>query len=48
MSIRDDLEYYLDRKPTNAEIAEASDWQDSNPGVSLSEYVEVMIEIGAL
>jgi hypothetical protein len=43
-----DLEYYLDRKPTFAEIAEAEEWQQDHPGSALSEYVEAMIEIGAL
>jgi hypothetical protein len=46
--IAQDLEYYLDRKPTFAEIAEAEEWQQDHPGSSLSEYVEAMIEIGAL
>jgi hypothetical protein len=43
-----DLEYYLDRKPTHEEIAEAEEWQMDNPGSNLSEYVDAMIEIGAL
>jgi len=43
-----DLEYYLSRKPTSEEIAEADEWQQNNPGVGLSEWVDAMIEIGAL
>ena len=48
MDIAKDLEYYLDRKPTNEEILEAEEWQTYNPGANLSEWVEAMIEIGAL
>lgn len=48
MSIAADLEYYLDRKPTNDEVVEAEEWQQDHPGASLSEYVDAMIEIGAL
>jgi hypothetical protein len=43
-----DLEYYLDRKPTSEEIQEADDWLLENPGANLSEWVSAMIEIGAL
>lgn len=43
-----DLEYYLDRKPTAEEIAEADEWRTYNPGANLSEWVDAMIEIGAL
>jgi len=43
-----ELTYYLDRKPTFAEIAEAEEWQQDHPGTNLAEYVEAMIEIGAL
>jgi len=43
-----DLEYYLSRKPTSEEIAGADEWQQNNPGVGLSEWVDAMIEIGAL
>ncbi len=48
MSIADDLEYYLDRKPTCDEIADAEEWQTYNPGSSLAEYVDAMHEIGGL
>jgi hypothetical protein len=48
VNIANDLEYYLDRKPTAGEIAEAEEWQQDHPGVNLSEYVAAMIEIGAL
>ena len=48
MDIAKDLEYYLDRKPTNEEISEAEEWQTYNPGANLSEWVDAMIEIGAL
>jgi hypothetical protein len=41
------LEYYLDRKPTGQEVADAEEWQQDHPGVDLSEYVDAMIEIGA-
>jgi hypothetical protein len=43
-----DLEYYMDRTPTNEEILEADEWQQDHPGSSLAEYVEAMREIGAL
>jgi hypothetical protein len=46
--IVDDLTYYLDRKPTSDEVAEAEEWQQDHPGVNLSEWVDAMIEIGAL
>ena len=48
MNIADELLYYLDRKPTAEEIAEAEEWQTYNPGTGLNEWVEAMIEIGAL
>lgn len=48
MNLAADLEYYLERKPTSAEIEEAEEWQQDHPGSNLSEYVEAMIEIGAL
>lgn len=48
MSAANELEYYIERKPTNDEIAEADDWLRENPGGDLSEYVAAMIEIGAL
>lgn len=48
MSTAHDLEYYLDRKPTAEEIQEADEWQQDHPGVNLSEWVDAMIEIGAL
>ena len=48
MNIALDLEYYLDRKPTNEEISEAEEWQQDHPGVNLSEWVDAMIEIGAI
>jgi len=43
-----ELEYYIERKPTNDEVQEADDWLRENPGGDLSEYVSAMIEIGAL
>ena len=43
-----DLEYYLGRKPTSAEIEEAAEWQDDHPGSALAEYVDAMRQIGAL
>ena len=46
--IANDLEYYLERKPTTDEVIEASDWMQNHPGVNLSEWVDAMIEIGAL
>lgn len=48
MNLEGDLEYYLDRKPTHEEIEEAEEWQQDHPGSGLAEYVEAMIEIGAL
>ena len=43
-----DLEYYLERKPTSDEVQEADAWLAENPGGNLSEWVSAMIEIGAL
>lgn len=43
-----DLEYYLGYKPSADLIAEADDWQQSNPGANLAEWVDAMREIGAL
>lgn len=48
MSIVNELTYYLDRKPTADEVQEADEWQQNNPGSNLSEWVDAMIEIGAL
>jgi len=48
MNLAGDLEYYLDRKPTAAEIEEAEEWQQDHPGSSLAEYVDAMKQIGAL
>lgn len=48
MNTANDLEYYLDRKPTRDEVLEADEWQQNHPGSSLSEWVDAMIEIGAL
>lgn len=48
MTIAADLEYYLGRKPTSEEAADAGDWMLDHPGVNLSEYVDAMLEIGAL
>lgn len=43
-----DLEYYVGRTVTTQEYEEAVEWQTDHPGVSLSEYVEAMIEVGGL
>lgn len=48
MNLAQDLEYYLDRKPTAAEIGEAAEWQEDHPGSDLAEYVDAMKQIGAL
>ncbi len=50
MNIRGELEYLLERKPTDDEVSEAGDWMldVGRLGVNLSEWVEAMIEIGAL
>jgi hypothetical protein len=48
MNTAGELEYYLGRKPTSEEVADAGDWMLDHPGVNLSEYVEAMLEIGAL
>jgi hypothetical protein len=47
-NIANELEYYIARKPTSDEIAQADEWLLDNPGGDLSEYVSAMIEIGAL
>lgn len=43
-----ELGYYLGRDATSAEVEEAEEWQIDHPGVNLSEYVDAMLEIGAL
>ena len=48
MNIADDLEYYIEREPKPSEIAEAEEWLSTYPGGDLSEWVQAMIEIGAL
>lgn len=48
MSTAQDLEYYLGYKPNNDLIVEAEEWQQDHPGVGLNEWVDAMIEIGAL
>jgi hypothetical protein len=48
MNLAGELEYYLERKPTSQEVQEADEWQQDHPGSSIVEYVEAMIEIGAL
>ena len=48
MSIEKDLEYYIGRKPTSDEVAEAEEWAEFHPGVNLSEWVDAMIEEGQL
>jgi hypothetical protein len=45
---KEDLEYYVGRKVSDVELAEADEWQMDHPGVDLSEYVSAMREIGAL
>lgn len=45
--MRERLTYYLGRKPTKAEVAEAEEWQEDHPESDLAEYVEAMMEIGA-
>lgn len=48
MFSKDDLEYYVGRKVTQAEMEEALEWQEDHPGTDLAEYVSAMREIGAL
>lgn len=46
--MRERLAYYLGRKVSDAEVAEAEEWQEDHPESDLAEYVEAMIGIGAL
>jgi hypothetical protein len=46
--MRERLTYYLGRKPSDDEVAEAEEWQEDHPESDLAEFVEAMIEIGAL
>ena len=48
VATRSDLEYYLGRTPTDDEVLEANDWRVENPGSSLAEYVEAMMEAGLM
>lgn len=43
-----ELEYYLGFKPSAQTIVEAEEWLESHPTGDLSEWVDAMIEIGAL
>ena len=46
--IRADLEFYLDRKPTDDEVLEAENWMLENPRTNLCEWVDAMMEAGLL
>jgi len=46
--MRERLAYYLGRKVSDDEVAEAEAWQEDHSESDLAEYVESMIEIGAL
>ena len=48
MIVKNELAYYLDREPTNDEVVEAEEWMQDHPETSINEYVEAMLEIGAL
>lgn len=48
MFSKDDLEYYVGRKVTQAEMEEAEEWQEDHPESDLAEYVDAMKQIGAL
>lgn len=43
-----ELEYFLGRTPTDDEVSEAEEWVQDHPHTGLNEWVEAMIEIGAL
>lgn len=46
--ISDDLEYLLGHRPTPGCIDAAVEWRTDNPNGDLAEWVETMIQIGAL
>lgn len=48
MNIAGDLEYYLERKPTADEIAEAEAWTQDNPGANLWEWINDMVAAGLI
>lgn len=48
MNIEKDLEYYLNRKPTDDEVVEAEEWMIENPSINLAEWVDAMMEAGLL
>lgn len=43
-----DLTYYLGYEPDGDLVAEASEWQERNPGSSLAEWCDAMAEAGLL
>lgn len=45
MSLKQDLEYYLEREVSAEEVQEAEEWQNQNPGADISEYVSAIKEL---
>ena len=45
MSLKSDLEYYLEREPTPADLAEAEEWLTYNPGADISEWAAAIKEL---
>lgn len=43
-----DLEYYVGYRPSDDIIAEAVEWQELNPTISLAEWASDMAELGFL
>lgn len=47
MSLKADLEYYLEREPSPEDLAEADEWLMHNPGADISEWAAAIKELEA-
>ena len=45
MSLKADLEYYLEREPTPEDLAEADEWMRYHPGADISEWAQAIKEL---
>lgn len=45
MSLRQDLEYYLERDVSSQEIQEAEEWQSHNPGADIAEWASAILDL---
>ena len=47
MSLKQDLEYYLEREVSAEDVQEAEEWQNRNPGADISEWASAIKELDA-